>query len=217
MIEIVLDGNTQDDFCGQLYPVILIDAINLSSWGDYKQFAQNVITIYANNQAIIIRLKNPNISLNKLSLALFVESIKVENQLKYAVFKVENLQKSRDEYKPYVALTIAIKYALNLANETPKTIYKNIAELGYLGIKTQQDFVSNHLVLSLENTTSSPLVIKSDRLETTICGVALLKALSLAQTPVNIVLEIAINEQHTHINKDNLVEKIVYDISRWIN
>ena len=58
MIEIVLDGNTQDDFCGQLYPVILIDAINLSSWSDYKQFAQNVITIYANNQAIIIKLKN---------------------------------------------------------------------------------------------------------------------------------------------------------------
>ena len=217
MIEIVLDANTDNKFCGQEYSIIVVDSVNLNHWIDYKQFAQQVIISHAKEQGVIIKLNNSNISLNRLSLALFVESIKNSNQLQYAVFKVEDLQKTREEYKPYVALTIAIKYALNLVNEEPNIIYKNISELGYLGIDTQQDFINNHLILSLPNSDSSPILINANNLEDTICGVALLKTLSLAQVKVNIQLNIQYNETDNLVDKDILVEKIIHSVSTWIN
>ena len=150
-------------------------------------------------------------------MALFSESIKIKNELEYAVFKVKNLQEARNQYKPYVALTIAIKYALNLANETPKIIYKNISELGYLGIKTQKNYTDNTMTLSLLNASTPPHIINSNAIQNTICAVALLKALSLAEIPINIELNIDLSETPTTIDKDNLVEKIINDVSPWIN
>ncbi len=217
MIEIVLDGNADDEFCGQKYSVIEIVSENLNSWTEYKQLAQQIIIDYAKEYAVIIKLENPNTFLNKLAVALFVESIKTPNQLQYAVFKVKNLEKAREEYKPYVALTIAIKYALNLANENHNTIYKNISELGYLGIETEQDYIGNSIILRLPNSNSTPIIMNSNNLEDTICGVALLKALSLAQVKVSIVLKIVRNETEISSNKDVLVEKIIQNVSPWIN
>lgn len=217
MIEIVLDGNTDNKFCGQEYSIVEVDSQNINNWNAYKLLATQLVCDYANEQGIIIKLKNPNISLNNLSLALFVESTKNTNNLRYVVFKVDNLAKAREEYKPYVALTIAIKYALNLINETPNTIYKNISQLGYLGIETEQDYTADILTLSLPNSDSTPLIITSNNLEDTICGVALLKALSLAQVKINIMLKIKCNEAEFLLNKDVLVEKIIQNISPWIN
>ncbi|MBQ8436891.1 MAG: hypothetical protein IJX20_04500 [Alphaproteobacteria bacterium] len=217
MIEIILDGNADDEFCGQKYSVIEVASETLNSWTKYKQLAQQIIVDYAKELAVIIKLENPNIFLNKLAVALFVESLTTPNQLQYAVFKVKNLQQSREQYKPYAALTIAIKYALNLANENHNTIYKNISELGYLGIETEQDYTTNILVLTLPNSDSTPLVITSNNLEDTICGVALLKALSLAQIKFSIILKIERNETEISSNKDVLVEKIIQNASPWIN
>ena len=217
MIEIVLDGNSNNEFCGKKYPVIELNNLTPKKWNEYKQIASQLIINNSDQYAIIININNSDLSINKLALALFSESIKIKNELEYAVFKVKNLQEARNQYKPYVALTIAIKYALNLANETPKIIYKNISELGYLGIKTQKNYTDNTMTLSLLNASTPPHIINSNAIQNTICAVALLKALSLAEIPINIELNIDLSETPTTIDKDNLVEKIINDVSPWIN
>ena len=216
MIEIVLDGNADDKFCGQKYAIVEIDSVTLNNWSEYREAAQQIIRKHAKEQTIIIKLKN-TLYLNKLSLALFFESIKNSNQLQYAVFKVDDLPKVRELYKPYVALTIAIKYALNLVNEEPKTIYKNISGLGYLGIDTQQDFTNNILTLTLPNSGSKPVVMDAKNLRDTVCGVAILKALSLAQIKINIQLNVECSETENLLDKDTVVEQIINNISAWIN
>ena len=215
MIEIVLDENDNDEFCGEKYPLVEINDWFSDDWEEYGKKAKQIIDGNGKNNAVIIKINNGCI-LNKLALALFTESFEVSSNLEYAVFKVKNLQKAREEYKPYVALTIAIKYALNLANETPKIIYKNISELGYLNIQTKQDFVANTMELSLVNSSEQSLVIEIDNLQDVLCWVAILKALSLAKSNVNIKLNIK-NNGDDSIDKKHLVKDVVSKVSNWIN
>ena len=127
MLEVVIDGNDNNEFCGKEYPVIETNYTIPQSWSEYKQIAHKIITDNSVETAVILKISNSGISLNKIALALFVEAIQTPNRLEFAVFKVHDLHEAREKYKPYIALTIAIKYALNLANETPKDVYKNIS------------------------------------------------------------------------------------------
>lgn len=215
MIEIVLDENDNDEFCGEKYPLVVISDWFPDSWEEYEVKAKQIIEDNAKNNAVIIKINNECL-LNKLALALFTESFEQSNNLEYAVFKVQDLQIARENYKPYVALTIAIKYMLNLANETPKIIYKNISELGYLNIQTKQDYVANTIELSLINSYDKNLVIEIDNLQDVLCWVAILKALSLAKSCVNIKLNIKCNGD-ANINKKYLIKDVVSKVSMWIN
>jgi len=217
MIEIVLDGNTDNKFCNKEYPVIEINNQFPDVWNEYKLIADKIIADNSDKYAVIIKINNPKVSLNKLALAIFVTSVKTINRLEYAVFKVSDLMEARTLYKPYIALTIGIKYALTLAEESPKVIYKNISELGYLGIKTKRDYKADIMTLSLPNSFDIPYIINSNTLQDTICGVAVLKSLSLAKIPVNIELNIKLSETAMVIHKDEMLEKIINDISTWIN
>ena len=73
------------------------------------------------------------------------------------------------------------------------------------------------MTLSLPNASTPPLIISSNTIQNTICAVALLKALSLAETPINIELNIDLSETQSTIDKDVMVEKIINDVSPWIN
>lgn len=217
MIEVVLDGNDDNKFCSKEYPVIDINYLKGSSWEAYRETARKIISDNSKEYALILKNDNTEISLNKMALAFFVESITVSNEIEYIVFKVSDLQKSREQYKPYIALSIAIKYALNLANETPNTIFKNISELGYLGIKTERNYAENTMVLTLPNSTSKPYVMSPKTLEETLCAVAVLKALSVGQFAINAKANIKILKTTEEINKTTMVDKIIKDISPWIN
>lgn len=217
MIEVVLDGNDNNEFCDKVYPVIRIDNICENTWEEYRQIAKKIISENPTRYALILRSDNKDISLNKMALAFFVESITVSNDIEYVVFKVSNLIESREKYKPYIALSIALKYALNLANETPNVIFKNISELGYLGVQTQRNYSDNTMVLSLPNSTAKPFVMTPKNIEETLCAVAVLKALSVGQFEVNAQANIKILSSSETINKTAMVDKIIKDVSPWIN
>lgn len=218
MIETVLDGNKNNVFCGEEYPVIEIATQNTKTWNDYKKFASEIINNNSNKSVVMFRIKNEKFSLNKLSLALFTESIRLNSSIHYAVFKVDDLEQARTKYKPYVALTIGVKYVFTLAKEVPQTIYKNISELGYLNISSKRSYVNNTLKLTLPNGNSNAILkISASNINETLAGVALLKALSLAKIKVYAELDINLDDTDTIIDTDWIIEKVINDISAWIN
>jgi hypothetical protein len=133
------------------------------------------------------------------------------------VFKVDDYEKIRNNYKPYVALTIGVKYAITLSKETPKTIYKNISELGYLGITSKHSYANNTMELKLPNGTDCALKMNAKNINETIAGVAVLKALSLAQIKISAELLIDINENDTALDIDWIIAKILKDVANWID
>lgn len=217
MIDVILDTGKSTHFCNDKNPLIEVNELNSYSIDAYKELAKNIITDYAKENVIVIKINNSDISLNKLALFLFISSIILPNKIEYVVFKVEDIEDAKEKYKPYVALTIGIKYALTLTNETPKNIYKNISELGYLDIKSSRDYILNSMTLSLSKGKGPVQTIKIDNLQDTITYVAILKALSLSQKDVNIELQIDITEEETPLNNEQLIEKIISEILPWIN
>lgn len=216
MINIVLDGNLNDEFCGKKYPVIEINDFLSDDWSEYQKKAKEIVANNLENYAVIIKVNNTNFSLNKLAMAIFAVAFEDSGKIEYAVFKVENLQEAQEKYKPYVALTIGIKYALVLSKETPKTIYKSISELGYLGIKSKRDYINDTLLLSLPNA-DVPVELKEPKgLQETIEDVALFKALSLAKKAVNLEMKVQCDETPVELNREEMVQKIVEETMPYL-
>ena len=217
MIEIVLDSNVGNEFCGKQYPVIEIEKQNSYDWESYKELARNYIHKYQEEKAIIIYIKDETFSLNKLSLALFVESIKKETNLENAVFKVENLNQARQSYYPYVALTIAIKYVLKWLNETPADIYKSISELGYLDLDIKKSYTKNILSIKYEGSSEPTYNYNTSNVFDALAIAGVLKAISLAKVKACFNVEMLLDETPQKIDTDKIVEKIIKNVSTWID
>ena len=217
MIEIVLDSNSGNEFCGNQYPVIEVEKQNSYDWECYKELARNYISKYQEEKAIIIYIKDNELSLNKLSLALFVESIKKETNLENAVFKVTNLTEARQNYYPYVALTIAIKYVLKWLNEAPSAIYKSISELGYLDLDIKRSYAKNTLSIKYEGSSEPTYNYNTSNVFDALAVAGLLKAISLAKVKACFNVEMLLDETPQNMDTDEIVEKIIKNVSTWIN
>ena len=217
MIEIVLDGNSGNEFCGNSYPIIEIEKQNDYTWESYKELARTYIHKYKDEKAIIIYIKDDNFSLNKLSLALFVESIKNQTNLENAVFKVTDLTQARQNYYPYVALTIAIKYVLKWLNETPSAIYKSISELGYLDLDIKRSYAKNTLSIKYEGSSEPVYNYNTSNVFDALAVAGLLKAISLAKVKACFNVEMILDETPQNMDTDTIVEKIIKDVSPWID
>ncbi len=216
MINIILDGNLDDEFCGKKYPVIEVNNFASDNWSEYQKKAKEIVAENLENFAIIIKINDEKCSLNKLAIALFAAAFEDSGKIEYAVFKVKNLQEAQEKYKPYIALTIGIKYALVLSKETPKTIYKSISELGYLGIKSKRDYINDTLLLSLPNA-DVPVELREPKgLQKTIEAVALFKALSLAKKAVNLEMKVQCDETPVEFNREEMVQKIVEETMPYL-
>ena len=124
MIDIAFDMHQDNTFCGEVFSVIEIEN-ELQSWADYKKFAQLFIQQHSQEKTVVVKVTNSHFSINKFSVALFVSSFNLSCPLNLVVFKVDDLEQACEGYKPYLALTVALKYVLQLINEPAETIYKN--------------------------------------------------------------------------------------------
>ena len=143
MIDIVLDANSGNTFCGKEFPLVRLNKTKATSWSDYQHLAADFIKAHAKEEAAIISVNDADFSINKFSVALFAESVLTPSKLDYVVFKVSDLEAAREAYKPYLAITIAIKYVLRLVDDTPESIYRNLADLGYLGLEITHNYGNN--------------------------------------------------------------------------
>ena len=215
MIEIVLDSHQDDIFLNQSRPVYTVDAINCHTLTDYLAEATKFIKQYADT--IIVIVKTPqNFSRNMFALALFIESCHIDNKIDCVVFKVSNYEKALEEYKPFVALTIAVKYIMRLCKEAPKMIYKEFTSLGYLGLDIRQDYLNQKIILKLGHSDVPKKIITHSTADA-LAAVGMLKALSLANVNVSIELEVNETTETEPLNEMAIIHKLVDDIHPWIH
>lgn len=215
MIEIILDGNKDNKFCNKEYPLEEISC-SATYWNDYRKEAARIISAYADSNIIIMRIRNKKFSLNKFALALFVESCQRPNTIEGAVIKVEDRETALQAYQPYIALTIAIKYVMMLALETPAVIYKNISELGYLGIQINHNYQKNSISFKLSGNENLHHFKAKNTFEALVIT-GIFKALSLTKLPDSFEAEIIIDEKPVPLNTDKIIEEILTKISPWID
>ncbi len=215
MIEIILDGNNDNKFCNKEWPLEEIST-EAADWNAYRKEAARVITAYADSHIVIIRIKNKNFSINKFALALFVESCQRPNKIEGGVIKVENRETALQAYRPYIALTIAIKYVMMLSSETPAVIYKNISELGYLGMQIQRDYIKNSISFKLPGNETVHRFKAENAFEALVIT-GIFKALALAKQPETFEAEIITDKTPVPLNEDKIIEEILAKISPWID
>lgn len=195
---------------------IFIEHNVFNKWKDYKDFAITLVKTHKNQREIIIIRKENDISFEKLALAIFIASTIIPNNLESAIFEVDDFQKARKSYNPYIAITVAIKYILNLSEKNIDEIYKDISGLGYLGIDVKRKFLDNTITLKLTRNSEHSYKYQTVTLKETLEKVAILKALSLTDKDISMELEILCNPNNSNLDTDNIIDKVVENMLNLI-
>ncbi len=214
MIEIVLDQNEGDTFLNEIRPVVEINEPVCGGFPAYRQKAREVVEKYALEKIIIIRNQMSDFSINFFALALFVEACLLPNGMECAVIKVKDYPQALRLYKPFVALTIGIKYVMRLCAESAAMIYKEISGLGYLGLEIKNDYLNNKIFLTLPGK-EEVRFFKAETVSEALILTGMLKSLALAQTGAAIRAEINIAPA-VAIDENLIINQIVEMVSPWI-
>lgn len=117
---------------------------------------------------------------------MFVSSFEAADKPDLVVFKVDDLKRAREAYKPYLALTVALKYVLQLFNQPPEVICRNVSILGYLGLLIETDYVNNVMLLEYSGNSGAVYEFEAHDSFEVLLWAAVLKTVSLAQIPTKI-------------------------------
>lgn len=214
MIEVILDSNDTDEFLREKRPVFELNNLVADTWDDYRRKAQEIYKAATEHRIIIIRNNCLKFSSNWLAVALFVESCLQETKLEAVVFKVTDKQKALSEYSPYVALTIALKFIISLSVEPTKSIYKDIGNMGYLGLNINHDYMENKITLKLERK-SETYNILAQNLADALVAAALLKTMALSNLDISMNAEIYITSEKNNIIIEDVISKVINIITPW--
>lgn len=215
MIEIALDEQPDNIFLKQERPVFNISDFTGKNLDDYRRPARDFVIRYADEPIVIVHCNVPDFSLNMFALALFIESCHIENRIDCAVFKVADAAKATEAYKPYVALTIAIKYIMRLCRESSKNIYKEITGLGYLGVDVKTDYAARKIYLSLAGG-ENPVKLDTTGSDAVLAAAGTLKALSLMKCGASACAEIPMIDNLPPADEEKVIAKIMAQVSPWI-
>lgn len=215
MIDIAFDVNKDNTFCGENYSVIAINN-PAQSWADYKKQAGMLIKEHSSEKTIVVKVNNDDFSINKFSVALFVSSFETTGKLDLVVFKVDDLEKAREAYKPYLALTVALKYIMQLINQSPEVICKNVSTLGYLGLLIETDYANNITFLEYPGADEPIYEFEAHNSFEVLLWAAVLKAVSLAQISMKLRIKMFLGFEQEKIDINELTDQIVQKISFWI-
>ncbi len=211
MIEIALDSQDGNNFCGKERPVFEINNLPSSDWAGYRALAKEFIVRFSQEAVVIVRNHIKDFSLNDFALALFVSSCQLDNNIECAVFKVADSRAATSAYKPYVALTVAVKYIMRLGKESLDEVYKDISTLGYLGIDVKHDYINHKLFLSLPGKGDVP-IIKADNITDILVAVGTAKALALLQLNRAFKAEITLSKNAGIFEENSAIEKVIATI-----
>ena len=215
MLEIAFYSGNDNIFLDKERKVIKIDSLPSTAFSEYKKKATEVISSFSNEKIIIIET-DQTVSINYLALALFIISCYTNNKIECAVFRTADRQTTIKNYKPFVALTIAVKYVMRLCHENTHDLYKSFLDLGYLRLHSQKDYLQNKIYLKLEQGGERHKV----SIQTThdaIKIVGMLKALSLAKKEVSFDVEIKENLDDNTFDEKEIIDQLIEDIKPWIS
>ena len=208
MIKVILIEKNQEIDAKNL-PQVSIENNIFNKWIYYKNFAINLVENNKNQKGLIITRKENDISFEKLALAIFIASIIIPNDLESVIFEVDDFQKAKKSYNPYIAITVAIKYILNLFEKNTDEIYKDISGLGYLGLDVKRKFLNNTITLKLIRNSEYLHKYQTSTLSETLEKVAILKALSLTDVDISMELEILCNQNNENLDINDIIDKVV--------
>ncbi len=207
MIEIAFDKNKDDLFLNKTYPIFKMPENTTNNLSQLRQTAQKLLTEMSGNKAVIIK-DIDNACRNLFAVALFIEAYHNHHGIECIVFKVDDNMLAIEEYKPYLALTIGLKYILRLTEECPQTIYKEISGLGYLGLDIKEDYTKNILYLSLKG--NKPTIkISTQNKNQALIATGLLKASALARCGISLEVAMQKTDEPTLIDLENVISNIV--------
>lgn len=207
MIEIALDENDNDLFLNQPRPVFWIKEFTKKDLKSYREQARELITQYSQENIVIVRHQQADFSVNKFALALFIESCLLENKIDCAVLKVANANLATQLYKPYVALCVALKFAMRLSQEDPKEAYAEIFDTGYLGFYIRKDYLMETATFFLKKG-KKVLKIEGQTFTDALVIIGIMKAFSLAQLDYTIHAEFKFNGKEKISDLDSLITRI---------
>lgn len=212
MIEIIFDCNAANTFLGEERPVFAVKRSNAAGWSEYRRLAREILSAHENDKIVIVRGTGRGVSVNWLAVALFAESCFRQSRTEAVVFKAENYEEALAAYKPFVALTIGIKYAVRLYQEDLKNMYKDIASLSYLQLSIKEDYLQNKLIVALDRG-GKVKKIKAKTAEEALTAIGIVKSLALVSAAATIECELDIlrNPDVADVNIDNVIDGIV----RW--
>ena len=207
MIEIALDENSSDIFLNQPRPVFEIQNFQDTGLAAYRQKAKELIIQFAHEQIVIVRQNITDFSINKFALALFIESCLLDNNIECAVIKVPNSAEATQNYKPYVALCIALKFAMRLSQEKISIAYKEMLDTGYLGLYISKDYITQTATFFLKNG-KRILNLNGKTLTDALVIIGILKAFSLAKLPYTIHATFKLDAHDEHVDMEELISRI---------
>lgn len=216
MIEIAFDKNEENTYQNRLCPTYRISLPDSQNFAAYRHEAQKLLTTMRGTPTLIIDDKHVNYSRNMFAVALFVEAYKESNGVECAIFKIKNYEKELNEYKPYIALTVGLKFVMLLHSAAPDEIYHEISELGYLGLEIKKNFVDNKLFLVL-NGTEPPRKIITTNTSQALITIGILKTLALAHANASLSVEMQIDNTPPTQALDDILEEIIKGVSPWIS
>ena len=215
MIDIAFDMHRDNTFCGESFSVITVDN-PAHTWADYKEQADMLIKEHSSEKIVVVKVNNADFSINKFSVALFVSSFEAADKPDLVVFKVDDLERAREAYKPYLALTVALKYVLQLFNQPPEAICRNVSILGYLGLLIETDYVNNVMLLEYSGNFGAVYEFEAHDSFEVLLWAAVLKTVSLAQIPTKIRVRVFLGFKPQKIDANKLMEQIIQKVSFWI-
>ncbi len=209
MIEIALDKNPDNTFKNKEYPVFEVQQFADNSFNTYLFTAQNIINHFISEPIIIIKILTDSCSLNFLALALFIKSYQIESCLECVVFKVSNYEQALKSYKPFVALTTGIRLALRLYKAPAKDIYRELENMGYLGIESHTDYLEHKIFLSLGNPEKASITFTANNLSKAISIASTLKCFALLNQNISATAEIKVMPQDTVCDINQIITDIL--------
>lgn len=217
MIDIAFDIHQDNTFCCEEFSIVTISEA-LKSWAEYKQFAEIFIKEHSAEKTVVVKAVNDGFSINKFSVALFVSSFNLSAPLELVVFKVDDMEKAREDYKPYLALTVALKYVLQLVDQPSKIIYKNISILGYLGVLINNDYTNDIMLLEyIGDKEGADYEFEAHTPFEALLYAAVIKTVAIAKLSIKLKIKIYIaSSEMSKIDMELLAEQVIKTVSLWI-
>lgn len=215
MIEIAFDKHLDRFFDGQEYPLLDIPNLLDKSFDFYIEYAKKILASHSSEKYLMFFSDAERFNTNKLALAFFVVScLDFENSVECLVIKSANYNEEFEGYKPYVAVSIGVKYVLRLIKEPVDVIYKELKCLDYLGFSIKEDYVQNSICYSQG---SFERVVTTNSVHDALVYASLYKILALAKIDIPFKLIVNIIKDNEVLQAENVVSDILHQVSSYID
>lgn len=157
-----------------------------------------------------------NFPVNWLAAACLRNPCFLQSRTEAVVFKTEDYDGAIAAYKPFVALTIGIKYVIRLYQEDLKNMYKDIASLSYLKLSIKEDYLANQLIIKLDKGGETKK-IHAATAEEALTAIGIIKCLSLTPFAVSVEGKFDITDTPAPVDIDKVIGRVIQYLEPLLN